>query len=73
MAFNLSPLLIKGGGFNSDDESDDDNKNYDDGNYDKQWWPSLKEEKKVTGFSLSALLKDGGINKGGSHRMSHLL
>ena len=34
MAFNLSPLLIKGGGFNSDDESDDDNKNYDDGNYD---------------------------------------
>ena len=36
MAFNLSPLLIKGGGINSDDESDDDNQNYDDGNYDKQ-------------------------------------
>ena len=27
MAFNLSSLLIKGGRFNSDDESDDDNKN----------------------------------------------
>ena len=55
---------------------DDNNEwamNYD--NYDEKNNNDYREYRKlkITGFILSALLKDGRIHKGGSHWMSHLL